>query len=46
MKIKNENELELYMKIVEKNDTVDFKAIIDYIAHIADIGGIDCKTWE
>jgi len=38
----NKTEMELYSKIVEGNDKVDLNAIIDHIAHIADIGGVDC----
>jgi membrane dipeptidase len=40
--ILNQAELELYNKIVEGNDKVDLNTVIDHIAHIADVGGIDC----
>ena len=38
----NKAEMGLYKKIVEGNDKVDLNSIIDHIAHIADIGGVDC----
>jgi len=38
----NKAEMQLLLKIVEGNDTVDLNAVIDHIVHIADIGGIDC----
>ena len=40
--ILNNAEMQLYTKIVEGNDKVDLKAIIDHIVHISEIGGIDC----
>jgi len=38
----NRAEMELCSKIVEKNDEVNSNALIDHIAHIADIGSIEC----
>jgi membrane dipeptidase len=38
----NKAEMNLYSKIVEGNKSIDLNAVIDHIAHIADIGGVDC----
>ncbi len=38
----NKAELELYMKMVQGNDKVNLNALIDHIAHISEVGGIDC----
>jgi membrane dipeptidase len=38
----NKAEMDLYSKIVEKNDHIDLNEIINHIVHIADIGGINC----
>ena len=40
--ILNQAELKLYIKMVEGNDKVDLKAIVDHIVHIAEIGGVEC----
>jgi len=38
----NRAESELFQKYVRGTDSVDLNAVIDHIAHIADVGGIDC----
>jgi membrane dipeptidase len=38
----NKAESELFKKYMRGADSVDVNAVIDHIAHIADIGGIDC----
>jgi membrane dipeptidase len=38
----NKAEMGLYQKIVKGNDKVNLNSIIDHIAHIIDIGGVDC----
>jgi membrane dipeptidase len=35
-------ESDLYQKYVIGTDSVDLNAVIDHIAHISDVGGIDC----
>jgi len=40
--IVNKAEVGLYEKIVKGNDKVNLNSIIDHIAHIADVGGINC----
>jgi membrane dipeptidase len=40
--ILNKIEMKLMPKIVKGIDKVDLNAVIDHIAHFADIGGIDC----
>jgi len=38
----NQLEFELYKKMVIGVDRVDLYAVVDHIAHVADIGGVDC----
>jgi len=38
----DKTDIELFKKMVVGNDKVDSNAVIDHIAHVADIGGIDC----
>jgi len=38
----NNTEMKMYTKIVKENDKVNLNTIIDHIAHIAEVGGIDC----
>jgi membrane dipeptidase len=38
----NSTEMKYYTKIVEGNDKVDLKSLIDHIVHISEVGGIDC----
>jgi len=38
----NKVEMELYAKMVEGIDSVNVSSVIEHIAHIIDVGGIDC----
>jgi membrane dipeptidase len=38
----NNIEMQLYSKIVERTEKVGLKSLIDHIAHIVEVGGINC----